>query len=304
MPFPEATVCITTKNLVKDLRRALHSVQTQKGVELEVLVIDDGSIDGTADMVATQFPSVRLEKRHESRGLIIRRNEGANLATAPILFSIDDDAEFTGVYTVRDTLMEFDGPLIGAVAIPFIDLLQSTRVQQMAPNSTFVYITDAYVGTAHALRRDVFLKLGGYRAHWIHQGEESDYCIRMLEAGFVVRLGCASPITHYESSLRDRRRMDYYGRRNDVLFVWHNVPIRYLLVHLLGTISNGFKCAFMQAYHPWYMMSGMVAGALGIFRYYSKRHPVSLKTYKLNRLLRKNGPISILQVFSYICHLT
>ncbi len=83
---------------------------------------------------------------------------------------------------------------------------------QSPPNTSGTWITDTFIGTAHALRRDIFLKLGGYRDHLVHQGEESDFCIRMLDAGYLVRLGRSDPINHWESPKRDLRRMDFYGR--------------------------------------------------------------------------------------------
>jgi hypothetical protein len=35
--------------------------------------------------------------------------------------------------------------------------------------------------------------------------------------------------------------MDLYGRRNDVLFAWHNVPMPYFPAHLLGVTINGLR---------------------------------------------------------------
>jgi len=57
---PEATVVITTKNRKEELRDALSSVLRQLGVRLEVIVIDDGSTDGTTEMLRSEFPSIRI----------------------------------------------------------------------------------------------------------------------------------------------------------------------------------------------------------------------------------------------------
>jgi len=202
-------------------------------------VIDDGSTDGTAQMVQCEFPGVRLHREEASRGLIVRRNQGARLARTELIFSIDDDAAFAGERVVEQTLQDFDHPRIGAVAIPFINVKQNDVINQQSPSEEHPFISDTFIGTAHALRRNLFLELGGYREHFVHQGEEGDYCIRLLDAGYVVRLGRSEPIHHFESPRRDFRRMDYYGRRNDILFAWHNVPLRKLPSHLAVTTAKG-----------------------------------------------------------------
>src|SRR5437667_10630570 len=90
---PIASVVITTKNRRDELFDAVSSAISQS-VPVEVLVIDDGSTDGTAEMVRTQFPSVRLEQSKMSLGYIVQRNRAAQLASGRFVFSIDDDAIF------------------------------------------------------------------------------------------------------------------------------------------------------------------------------------------------------------------
>lgn len=301
-PVADATILFTTKNRRDDLRRALASALMQEGVVIEILVIDDGSTDGTSEMVRTEFPGVRLERREESAGYIVRRNEGVRLANAAVVFSLDDDAGFSSPHTVAQTLPEFSQALIGAVAIPFVNVLHGPQVWQQAPEDAAgeIYVADSFIGTAHALRRELFLALGGYREHLLHQGEEGDYCLRMLAAGYVVRMGRAEPIHHFESSRRDWRRMDFYGRRNDVLFVWHNVPARDFPVHLTATIFNGLRFAAGHARSPWQMVRGLARGCVDGLRYWHERKPVPRAVYRLHRRLKKSGPVPLRTIASQL----
>jgi GT2 family glycosyltransferase len=234
---------------------------------------------------------VHLIRHEESRGLIVRRNEGAQLAKANIIFSIDDDAAFSSRRVVEQTLQEFSDPRIGAVAIPYVEPNSSSQIRQSAPDSSGTWVTDRFVGTAHAVRRDVFLQIGGYRSELIHQGEERDFCLRMLNLGWVVRLGSADPICHCESPRRSSERMDFYGRRNDIIFAWQNVPMPYLPFHLAATLVRGSVYAVRSARNPQKMFAGMLSGLAECFRGDFERRPVDSQIYRLSRELKKHGPL-------------
>jgi len=117
-------------------------------------------------------------------------------------------------------------------------------------------------------------------------GEEGDYCIRMLEAGYVVRLGRGDAIHHYESPSRSSFRADFYGRRNDVLFAVHNVPLRYLPVHLGVTTYNGLKYG-VRVGRPLRMIRGLASGWLAALPELRNRKAIRPETYRLSRRLRK-----------------
>jgi glycosyltransferase involved in cell wall biosynthesis len=290
----QGTVVITTKNRRDDLRKAVQSAVEQTA-RPQVLVIDDGSTDGTSDMVRSEFPQVMLHRDEQSRGLIVQRNQGARLASGDVIFSIDDDAAFSSPHTVEQTLGEFDHPRVGAVAIPFLNVNKENKLMQRAPGEAGIYVPFEYIGTAHAVLRSIFLQLHGYRAQLFHQGEESDYCVRLLNSGHVVRLGRADPIHHYESPRRDFRRMDLYGRRNDILFAVHNVPFPYLPVHLLMTSAQGVKFGFITG-RPLRMMHGLAMGWLASAREIANRQPVDPKVYRLIRRLRRAGMLELCEI--------
>lgn len=370
-----ASVVITSKNRKEELLKAVQSALGQHGL-LEVIVIDDGSTDGTAEELHKKFsvfgfqspeeqpatsgsrlstapealsldsgrstldlqtaakPLLRIIRHEESRGLIVRRNEGARVARGDVVFSLDDDAVFSSPFVVEQTLQDFSHPRIGAVAIPYIEPHKANKEMQRAPTREDVWITASYIGTAHAVRRDVFLALGGYREHLVHQGEEGDFCLRMLAAkhereadlttiehrgrgekeqpqvgpkgvgvgttdsksteveaavpGFFVRLGNSDPIIHNESPKRDFSRMDFYGRRNDVLFHWQNTPMPDLLWQLPMTIAGGLLCAYRVK--RWEKMAcGIISGIFEVLKG-ATREPVGKKHFRFYKQLKTCGP--------------
>ncbi len=291
----KATVVIVTKNRCDELRTAATSAVAQAG-PVDVLVIDDGSTDATSAMIRAEFPSVRLVQHAESRGLVVRRNEAAREAAGDVLVSIDDDAAFSTPRVVTQTLAAFDHDEVGAVAIPYVDVNQGPTIRQLAPEATSVFVTDTYIGTAHAVRKDLFLRLGGYREHLFHQGEEGDFCVRMLAAGSFVRLGRGDPIHHFESSKRDFRRMDHYGPRNAVLFSWQNVPFPQVLVHLPATVVQVLLWTGQPA-RLVTRLGGVVDGVWQCLRH--ERRPVPAPAYRLMRRFRaESRPPTLAQVLT------
>jgi len=282
-----ATIVITTRNRKDDLRKALASAFSQT-VPVEVIVTDDASDDGTEAMIQCEFPAARVLRSDVCKGYVVQRNLAAVAATTNFIFSLDDDAEFGSADTVAITLSEFDAAAVGAVAIPHIDTLTSHVVNAPAPQDGRVLCIASYTGTAHALRRDVFLRLGSYREDLTHQGEESDYCVRMLAAGFVTRLGSAPLIQHHESPRRSYDRMDFYGRRNDVLFGWRYAPGLILPVHLLATTINGCRVALATGRLRSHGR-GLIQGWRQILSGAIARQPVTLGVYRLYRTMKKAG---------------
>lgn len=289
---PQATVIITTKNRRDDLRTAIASALAQTGAVVEVIVIDDGSTDGTSAMVANEFPVVRLVRVATSQGYIVQRNKGAKAASAPIIFSIDDDAAFSTPRVIADTLADFAESQIGAVAIPFINVNRDSKIRQRAPDAKEVFACAVYIGTAHAVRKDLFLSLGGYREQLVHQCEEEDFCIRLLDQGQFVRLGTAEPIFHYESPRRSTRRIVVHNARNHILFAWHNVPLPQMPFHMAGSTLNLIRHGIRER-APCWTAEGLGRGVWATLTRETKhRRPVRRQTYRAFRhMYRQPRPL-------------
>lgn len=289
-----ATVLIVTKNRKEELQRAVQSALNQK-IPLEILIIDDGSTDGTGEMISKLFPTARLISHRESAGCVVRRNEGIQQASGAIVFSLDDDAAFTSPHTAEEIIEEFSHPRVGAVAIPMIDVNKGFTVHQQAPGADGFYVTANFIGAAHALRKDVFLKLGGYREFIGHQGEEMDFCIRLLEAGYLVKLGRTKPIHHFESPRRDFRKMDVYGRRNDLLFEWYYTPLAYLPWRIAAVFWKGIHwgCRTGRLRN---MLEGLWMGCQGIQKQKKQRRPVSHSIFWLYRKLKNRAAVPLPEI--------
>jgi len=304
-----ASVAITTHNRKDELPAAVDSCLSQSlGEKLQVVIVDDGSKDGTSEMLREKYghlPNVRLDAQHPGIGLIAERNRFPELCDAPVIFSMDDDAVFASARTVEQTLAEFDHPewgeRIGAIAIPYIDVnIDPGTVRQARPGGAddgAVYAVEQYRGTAHAIRKDLFVRLGRYRGQLWRQGEENDYSIRLYDSGHAVVLGGADPIHHMESPKRSKPAIYTFTARNNVWFAWHNVPAPQVVAHLGGTVAMNLKDGLVAPSRFWPRLRGVLQGVGGIVGAEgNERRPVSPAAYRLSRRLRASGPVRLEEI--------
>jgi GT2 family glycosyltransferase len=284
----ESAILIVTKNRRRELKRAVASALAQT-TGSQIIVIDDGSTDGTAEMVASEFPDIELQRSEQSLGYLVQRNRGLRMAGAPIVVLIDDDAEFASRRVVERTLLDFDSGRVGAVAIPHIDVGIDREPRLHAPARGF-FTTSEFVGTAVAIRREAFLEVGGFRESFFHQGEERDFCVRLLSKGWVVRVGRAEPIHHYPSQIRDVRRMDLYGRRNVILYAWYNEPFPSVAVRMVEMTAQGLLSGISVG-RPGAAVDGILRGYRACWDERHQRRPVSRSVIRVFRRLWKHGPL-------------
>lgn len=292
----DATIAISSRDRYDELLVAIRSVFAQEGCSYEVIVIDDGSSDDTAGRVHEAFPGAWIYRSEHSRGLVAQRNFLASAARGRIVVSIDDDDELVDPFTIARTVADFEaGDDIGAVAIPYRELTTSGEwVDLQYPSGSGVEIIDTYIGAAYAVRRDIFLSLGGFWEHM--RGEEREFCLRMLAAGYLVRLGTAPPLLHRPSSLRSWAKKSFNSRRSDVLFAYRHVPTPSLPWHMARATANAALAAVTidRGRYAGDMARGYLAGFRALRG--SPRSPVDRATYALHVRLRRRGPLPLEEV--------
>lgn len=282
---PRTSVIVVTRNRVDSLRATLASCVTQT-VRPEVIVVDDASDDGTATMVAREFPTVKLLCNDRPEGYIVGRNRAIAASTRDIVFSIDDDAIYTSVDTLAEVLPVFEHQSVAVASMPFVNVRSGVSPVTAPPAGAPLCVAYTFVGTAHALRRDAFLRAGGYRECLFHQGEETDLALRLLALGGFVALVNSTPIHHFESPQRDWERLATFGRRNDILIGILNVPARYLPAYLVRALAVG---ALLTIRHGWRraQFRGVQLGFQTGWTRRRDRKPLDLRTYRASEQLRR-----------------
>ncbi len=287
---PGVSIVISTRNRRDDVLTAVESSLMQRYEPLEVLLYDDASTDGTADAVKERFPEVRVHTSGEQVGYLVWRNRGFRDATGEYVISIDDDSYFTDTVTVSRLVELFDEyPRAGAIAMPFLEPFSDLSNGRMPPQPVGTQLKH-YIGCAHAVRRELALAEGGYPEFLVHQGEERDLCIRLLEAGWQCVYGDTPPLVHSYSPNRDRKRVSYYGYRNTLLFTAMHVPQPYVLPRLVIDSVQLLRYRFSWNALPSKLRS-IVAGWIASGRHWPERSIISRSTYERYRSLPGHGPL-------------
>jgi GT2 family glycosyltransferase len=89
---PLASVIIVTWNGRGWLERCLPAVESQRGVRFETIVVDNGSTDGSVELIERSFPRVQLIRNRANRGFAAATNQGIAAARGQYLATLNNDA--------------------------------------------------------------------------------------------------------------------------------------------------------------------------------------------------------------------
>lgn len=224
------TVGITTRARPIAIARCVRSLECLQALSPRIVVFDDASDAPAAPIVSDAAPSgldvsVIRDERHV--GNIAGRNRLVREATTPYVLLLDDDAIVFSARPIERAIAVLDGdPDVAAIAFaqaeedgrPWPERMQPGRGAEPARVAS-------YIGFAHLIRRDVFLRLGGYRESFVFYGEEKDYCLRLLDAGLRTVYLPDALVGHVpDRGGRSHTRYARYAVRNDCLYALYNEP--------------------------------------------------------------------------------
>jgi GT2 family glycosyltransferase len=226
----DLTVGITTRNRPAAVARCVESLRVLAPLESPILVFDNASDPPVTHALGCALPAglaVTIIRDDGSAGYIAGRNRMVREATTPYVLLLDDDAVVFSAAAVASamTVMERD-PSVAAVGFAQAEADGSPWPEGMQPGRGLEpACVSAYIGFAHLLRRDAFVRLGGYRENFVFYGEEKDYCVRVLAAGLRVVYLPGALVGHVpDPAGRNATRYVRFVIRNDCLYSLYNEP--------------------------------------------------------------------------------
>ena len=165
----DITVVIPLNNTSAEIARAVTSVLAQSMLPREIIVVDDGSTDGSGDIVeGINSPLIRLISQ-ENRGVSVARNVGIEAATTKWVALLDGDDMWCADFLQTVVGLIENYPDCGAYGTSFYIENGEERVAADTPKAEGVvdFFAEAMqhyvlIPSAVVLRRDLVLKLGGF----------------------------------------------------------------------------------------------------------------------------------------------
>uniref|UniRef100_UPI004057830A glycosyltransferase n=1 Tax=Candidatus Electronema sp. TaxID=2698783 RepID=UPI004057830A len=187
--MPELSVIIPAWNAAKNLPLCLEALERQTVARdrFEVIVVDDGSSDQTAEIASRC--AVRCHSQ-ENQGPAAARNQGAALAQGSLIFFTDADC-VPDLTWLEEMAAPFARPDVAAVkgayrteqtslVARFAQLEFEERFRMLARRDS-IDMVDTY---SAGFKKDVFQKLGGFDTHFPEaNNEDTEFSYRMAEAG-------------------------------------------------------------------------------------------------------------------------
>jgi glycosyltransferase involved in cell wall biosynthesis len=185
-PWPKVSVVVCCYNAASTLDECLSSLSKLRYPDYEVIVIDDGSKDATAE-IAKRHPFRCISTPNE--GLSKARNLGIKSANGEIVAFIDSDAyaDPDWLYYMVSALEEHDASAVGGPNLsPLADGFTAQCVDQSPGNPTCVLVDNERAehipGCNMAFRRSAFEIVGMFDAQHRAAGDDVDLCWRLLVA--------------------------------------------------------------------------------------------------------------------------
>lgn len=202
---PPVSIVILNFNGKENLKYCLPSIERQNYKPLEVIVVDNGSKDGSVDFLKARYPRVKLIENKKNLGYSIGNNIGVSKAKGKYILILNDDTKLTpDLVTKLVKKMENDQRI--GVAMPKILLMDKPNMVDSAGSfftklGIFRHMSRFENGTVELpekifsaksacilIRKELYTELGGFDEDFFAYAVDPDLCWRVWQRGFEVVL--------------------------------------------------------------------------------------------------------------------
>jgi len=229
-------VVVVNWNLVDDTLACLASLLEMTYPAFQVVVVDNGSTDGSPERICAAYPRVAQIVNQENRGFAAGANQGLEWALArgcAYVLVLNNDTVVAPDLLNRLVAAAETDPRIGVLSPRILHFGQPERTWHLAarwhrwlPMPVNIWEAegdlveaDFVSGCAMMLRRAVLERIGGFDSGYYMYGEDIDLCARAKQVGYRVVAVPTAQVWH-KVSLSSRKvsvQMRYWRTRNQIL---------------------------------------------------------------------------------------
>lgn len=301
MSDPLISVVIVTWNRREDVLATVRAVREQAYQAHQIVVVDNGSTDGTVETLRREDPGVDVIALPENVGAAAGRNHGIEAAKGEIVFFLDSDAS-----PARETLGNVaaklgERPDVAGIVCKVLNA-ETRQFDETAGwifsendkvDSEREFLSFSFSACGGAFRTAVLREVGGFWGLLFFLREEEELSLRILDRGHAI-LYCPDAIVYHRVSPRVRvagGRRDYFDCRNSLYtylarYPWWMlglfVPVRIAVATLRG----------LRRGHLGQVRRAVVDVGRNLPRVLAERRPISNRTARRYlRLQREHGPL-------------
>ncbi len=279
--YPSISVLIVTWNGWHHLQDCLPSILSQDypREKIEVLVVDNGSTDGTVERLEAAYPQVRLIRNQENQGFAEPNNVAAREARGDFVALLNNDMradaswlkeavrcldEAAGRICIASRILSWDGKAIDFQGGALQFLGYAEQLNQGKSASDFDAGAESELlfpcGGAMLIQRRVFLDCGGFDPSYFAIYEDVDLGWRLRTEGFRVVLAPKSRVYHKLHGTLSKAReekMRYLMHRNALFTIFKNYGdaslARILPTAVVAAVRRAlfFSGADRQSFYLW-----------------------------------------------------
>ncbi len=268
-PPRSVSVILVNLNRLDLLRNALRSLLDSPRANTEIIVVDNASTDGSAAMVAAEFPSVRLIRNTTNKGFCEANNQGIALATGEFIALLNNDAEAgpgwldalvqaieknprAGMAASKVLVWEDSRRLDKVGHLIFLDGQNRGRGSGEIDNGQYDTMEDVLWpdGCAALYRHSMLDEIGGFDEDFFAYADDAELGLRARLAGWSCVYAPTAVVRHHRGAtlgVRSLRRVELI-ERNRVLLAAKLFPWSLLClngVFYLARLAAGLWAAIM-----------------------------------------------------------
>lgn len=300
---PLVSVVTLTYNRKQHVLELMEWLHEQDYPNLEIVVVDNASPDGTADALEQRYPKVRVIRSPQNLGYPAYTFGVAN-ARGEYLFIIDDDGLPADTELISRMVDKFEANQRLAVAACVIRMRDTGRVAYDSPqclptgDPDHGYPCAAYNGTGAGLRASAVKALGFFPRHsfvtqtitWI----ELHLCARLLDAGWEVRCFPDLEVWHSRPSGSVDHPMTFHGIREYLWFVWSLYPVSAVVRETLRFVGSQAKAVAAGRLPAGILLRGIGSALIGWRHVAPERRPIQWSTLAYLERARRQSDRAIL----------
>ncbi len=283
------------------LEVCLNSLHAQTYLDFEIILVDNGSTDGSQAYVRVHYPDVCMLELGENRGFTGACNAGYAVATGDIVILLNNDtevetnwlAEIVGAFerypdagAIASKMLLFDKRDTFHTAGDIVHVDGTPNNRGVWQKDVGQYEEEAFVfsacGGSSAYRKKLLDEIGFLDDAYFFSCEDVDLGWRIQLAGWKVLYLPTAIVYHKLKATGGSVTGSYYDGRNFLYLIWKNYPLS-LLRKNWRVVLGGQLNITRDALRHWRgeaaraRLRGQVAGLIGFFRMMPKRRTIQQK---------------------------